>query len=469
MKKCKIIFSILILSSIFITQNIFAGTGNYGTGNGRILGMANTGNALFAGYYSSIKNPATLLSNTDTNFTVQFSLPNLQLGASTALRLNNISKYFDASNNVFLTENDKNIILDDFNSSGGGIGRISSDVNVNLFNIAINMGKDLGVLSFSINDIASFKALIPKDLPDLALNGNEKNKEYSFNDLNANTYWYRTAELGYAYNLIDEENGIIKFLNVGAQFKYIMGNLYMNYSMQNSRLYTSGQNAIDIDIKARQLISDPDGLGLSDKSDNNADFSFNPQIGSGFGVSFGMVAELDFGLVVGLSMTDIGSIKFNKNVEEKIITKTIFNFNDISSKEKLDELDSDFNDSTLSTSEFSMDLPTTMRVGLMAPLGDWLGMNSELNTYLDLDFGANNIGTNSNDIRFSLGIDYNMGGYMPRFMTGISNDINGRFRWSTGIGYETSIFDIYLSTYDIISAIAPDTHFSVGLAMRWKI
>jgi|GEM_PF-1567114 len=470
MKKIIIYILIFVVFSLLDSNLIYSNTGNYGIGNARILGMSNAGNTMFAGYYSSTKNPATLFSKADTNDLIHFSIPNFQLGASSAIQIEHINKYFDGENKVHLSESDKEILISNFDVSDDGLGSIFTNANINPFSVGIFLGKEIGAISISFQEYMSFKASVPKDLAELLFYGNKKEQEFSFNELNVNVVSYGALEFGYAYNIIDSEKGMIRYLNVGAQAKYLMGNVYLNYSMDNTRVFTTNENAIDLDVNARLLVSEPSGLNLR-RETSEEEFSFNPMsdIGSGFGLSFGLVAEMDFGLVLGLSMTDIGSINFNKNVEEVLLTKTIKDFNDLSSKEKLDELESDFHDSTLSTSEISMSLPTTLRLGFMAPISKWAGMESELNTYLDLDFGTNEIGTNSNVMKFSLGIDYNYGGYFPRVMTGISNDINGKFRWSGGIGYETFMFDVYLSTYDIISTISPDSHFSAALAMRWKI
>ncbi|MFA6571447.1 MAG: DUF5723 family protein, partial [Bacteroidota bacterium] len=320
-------------------------------------------------------------------------------------------------------------------------------------------------------------ATVPASLMQLLLNGNEVGKTYSFDNLKFTTQWLRCFSLSYSRELLSSDDGIFKQISAGLTLKYFNGFAFSSLEKVKSRFYTGEKNQLNASIEALGYSSFSDDMGVRYSFDSSATsvYNFNyftKPAGSGFGFDLGFSFILDSGFTLGLSITDFGYVNWIANVAEhtsegNIIIDDLFNQGQIDSLTNFGKMHSK------KISNYNTGLPTTLRFGIAVELSRYLPViPGTLYTLFDYNQGFNDVPSNSTTPRVSLGTYWLPYDYLPSLSMGISYDQSGHLRWSTGLGYSTSLLEIHLSTFDILPLIAPNyfkPQVSFALTLAWKI
>ncbi len=465
MKKAVLIFFILT-NSLLISQS-----GSFGIGDAKSLGMGNTRNSSSLGLTGLASNPA-MLDLRKGKHRLEILLPSASiLGYSNSLSLEDINFYFGGvdGRGRILTENDKNSLLNAFKNDGTVFLNI---VPIQL-GISRQLGDRLGTLGFAVNESFSGNLTFPKELADLALNGNEVGMTYNFNKLNFQAWHVRSYDLSYALKLTESQK--IKLYG-GLTLKYLSGLGWSKLEKVESSFTTSDKHALTGNFSATVQTSlsgnykvryDFDSLGT-----NPSGTVFAPApVGSGFGASFGFLAMIDSNLKIGVSLTNLGSIKWTKYNAEYSYWANV-KVDDLLDRKQLDSLFSSMHSTGKFIGEINTALPLALRFGLSYTTPQKISILPGLTSFaLDFNQGLNDSPSNSTKPQFSFGVAQELGEYLPDVLTGFYNDISGNWHLSLGMGYSLSFVEVYLSTGDILSltGISKTNTLSGGFTMVWKL
>lgn len=462
MKTSKLIFILISL----ITFNAYSQNGSFGQNSARTIGIGNAGVALMDRLYSNQINPASLMNFNDSSFfeiTNIAILPNFNIsGSSNILPIKDLNLYFSGVNGqpYYLKESDKSNII----SNIGETGEVFFTSRINLLSVGFKFG-NIGAFGISVDGLANARLNLPSDMVKLVLYGNPLGVTYNFKDFSYQSTFNNVISVSYANRVYSDTVGILKYLNVGTNIKMYNSLGFADFQTSRASVYTNQDAHIQFDFLGtarssvgpdiKQMIEDDKSIETLPKS-----------AGTGFGVDLGVLGELDNGIRFGLSITDFGSINYTENSETKefSLATTVKSVNE----KEIDSLIDGVKQKLIGSHSFAITAPTTLRLGFAVPIHKFVSLPGLMNAYFDYAQGFNNNNANATTPRVSLGLDWKPFEYLPILMTGLSNDITGNIRWSLGLGYTVWKMDLYLSTYDVISAISPNTNAAIAFNFRWR-
>jgi hypothetical protein len=465
--------AILILSA---TLTFSQGVGSQGVTDARSLGMAKTFTTSTFGLYAVGKNPANLFDDSlkSVEFAVPLPIPNIAASVgSNFMTIDNYNYYFgtkvtnplDGSvTGRILTAADKENLKEIFKDGG----TVVSDVSVQLLSISVRPSRNFGTIAFSVSDRVSSITTFPNRLVELALDGNTPKQVYNFNDTQFKASWLRKYSLTFSrsFNFLPK---VFKSFNLGVSLNIVHGFAYAALDRINTELSTGDANVIagKSDMIAYSAFASEFNVHYDfDKLPKN-DFSFAPfptPAGSGIGLDFGISTKLSNVFSVGFSVTDIGNIKWDKNVAQFSSNKD-FSIDDITDKDQLDTLINRITGKD--NGKFIGSITTQMATALH--LGASYIVTPKLLLALDYHQGFNDEPGNSKKARFSLGIDWhNLGVFNLR--SGFSVGGFEKFNWGLGFGLDFGILEMNFGSPDFQYAFSPSTAKRITFAVdsKWK-
>jgi hypothetical protein len=468
-------YRIICLLIVLISSSTANGQfGSAGAVDARSMSLAKTYTATTSGIYSIGINPANLSFN--NNSFIQFStvlpLPSVSFGTgSNFISLSELNYYFGGVNGEprYLSEQDK----ENLNSLFEGGGMMFVSANVNLLSFGIKPAKRIGAFAFSINDYAGIRVSIPEALADLALSGNPVGKKFDLDNGDIKGWWIRNYSLSYS-----REISQIKFFDnfaAGVTLKLVHGYSYVGTEKNESYLSTGSAAEISGQTDLVGYSSFSDNLGVKydfDSVSRHSDFSLFPSpAGTGFGFDIGFAASLKSEWFFSLAVTDIGGIRWNKNVAEFTSFGYIY-IDDITNDEQIDSVKETITTDGKNIDRVSTSLPTALRVGVARLL--WEGERKFPGSLLlafDYNQGFNDMPGNSVAPRFSIAAEWKPIDYFPYLRSGFS--VGGRrgFRWAFGLGVDAGIVELHFATSDIQGFVASNSteKLSFSFSSRWKI
>jgi hypothetical protein len=320
-------------------------------------------------------------------------------------------------------------------------------------------------------DYISISFTVPRSLVDLSLNGNPNNQIYSFNDASTKSWWIREYSFSYARELPEINQKIFDKIAAGISFKLVNGFSYVGVDHVNTTLGTGASNQINgnADMVALMAFSPSFGKVYDfDSSDSKSSMGpFPKAAGSGLGIDLGVSASMDKVWRFALSITDIGSIKWDQNTAQYSASGN-FTVNDLTNKDQLDSVKDKMIGKGAFNSGFTTNLPTALRAGASYIL-DGVVPGTMLLAF-DYNQGFNDSPGNSKTPRFSIGTDWSPFGWI-NLRTGFTvGGIDG-FGWAVGIGFDTGALEFNFATSEmgqIVSGNDAD-RFTVSFGSRWKI
>jgi len=463
----------LLIAFLFLLPLLLhSQTGSFGIGDAKSLGLGNTRNSSGKGITGCFDNPSMLAINEQSN-KIEVLLPSISfLGISNSLSLEDIKFYFGGVNGKgrVLSDNDKNNLLNAFKNDG----KIFFNAIPFQFGVCRNFGEEYGSLGFTVKEVYSGNLTLPKELADLALNGNKINETYSFGNLAFQAWHIRSYGLDYALKLIQSRK-IDVFC--GVALKYLSGFAWSKLEKINSSLTTSSQHEItgnftaDVQTAFSGYYDVKYDFDSASTSHPKGSFMFPSPVGHGFGGSAGITAIIDSSLKIGIALTDAGSIIWSKYTAEHHYDANV-KINDLLDRKQLDSLFSLMHKTGKFVDEINTPLPMALRFGISYFTNDFLNLLHGRTTFLiDYNQGFNDFPANSKNPQFSFGLEWMPSTAYPYLLTGVYNDIAGFYRWSLGLGYSCSFLDCYVSTGDILSltGLGKTNGFSGAVSINWKI
>jgi len=480
MKMKKILLLALFVSAFSI--NYSQTHGSVGLSDARSMGMANTYVNSSFGLYSLGANPANLNADTTNSLEIIAPVPVPKISVKVGTNFMNLDEYnyfFGYSTTDengdkvgrYLTESDKKRLKNLFKDGG----KIFADQSIQLFGIAITPSTSFGTFAFTIGDVISANVTIPKNLVNLGLDGNTLNTVYNFSDMDLKSWWLRKYSVSYA-NSLNIIPGIENF-SFGFTLNFVKGYSYLSIDEVKTELTTNDNYEITGrgSFTAHSAFSPDFGVNydFDNAPDKTSNFSAFPKpAGSGVGIDFGFMAKLDNVFSVGLAFTDLGSIKWNKNVAEYKSDNPVF-LDDLTDENQRDSLVNALKgkDSGKFIDGITTELASAMRMGVSAKVdelfdGDFPG---KMIVELNYNKGFNNQPGNSLSGRFSIGMDWKLSSFFA-VRNGFSFGGVDKFNWGFGLGFDFGIFEINLGSPDFHYVLSPNSakRITVGIDSRWK-
>ena len=334
----------------------------------------------------------------------------------------------------------------------------------------------LGGIGFAVIEHAGVNFAFSRDFFDMVyLQGLPSNAKYVFDGTSFNAWWYREYNVSYGRKLPVK----ISFLNdlyVGAAVKFIRGYGIFETSKNNSSienkvaLTDTGKNSVigSFDFLARRA-------GVDFFNNDSSKKSFTPMpadpVGHGTGFDLGFSAELINGTRVGVSITDIGKITWDKNVMQTsgggVITFSGY------ATEVQDSVKNVLKGKNGPGESFSTSLPTVLRIGAAVQSEKFPFLKflpGHLLLAAEYAQGLNESLGNTKKARISLGMEYRIIPLLP-LRSGFLFGGGDKLRWAFGFGLDLRYFSLDFATDNFGMYFSPKSFnvFSLSLGMKIRV
>lgn len=430
------------------------------------LGMARTYMGVARGLDAVGINPASLDADSAT-----VSLAILPFGAhvgSDFLTYDLYTRYFTGVESDggrigrHLTDVDKQAILAAFPN---GVGRIEGDVEAMPLGLAIHTG--IGTIAFSVTEQAAAMISLPSEYARFLLYGNAPGSVYDFSATSVSAWWTREYAVSLATTLRDVWG--LQSLSIGLSGKLIHGYGYAELTRFNSRLETGTDGILHgvVDMRSRAAGIDP----LAGQGGGYTPFA--DPAGSGFGVDLGLAAQINPVISVGLSVTDIGSLTWTKNIREVRAESTLVVDNPLDQVQR-DGVERALRGEAQPGQAFSTPLPTTIRAGVAFELNRVKAIRSlilgEMTVACDIHQVLQEAPGSPAGTRLAFGMEWRPWGFLP-LRTGYSWGGPDHRNFALGLGFHLGFFEMDFASENLGWIFSPDTFsygsVSAGMKMRF--
>ncbi len=430
--------------------------------NIRGLGMARTSVAASRSLDAIDINPANLALPDEGTVTVSLFPVGVGIG-SDFMTYGLYNKFFTGvetpSGRVAknLSESDKQELL---NAFPGGIGEIGAGGEVRPIGLAIRIGH-LATFALTMTERVAASASIPSSYAKFFLEGVTPGSSYDFSGAGGSAAW--TAE--YALSAGFDLPAVPWFRNWsgGISLKLVHGFAYAAVTRDNTWL-SSGNNAV--------LDGNIDIAGVSAHSD----FQHSPfpaPAGSGIGADIGFSTEVNSFLIAAISVTDIGSMRWDGDVKEMYGQGQI-HLDDPTSSAQRDSLQNAVSGNTRPGAAFTVGLPTTLRMGVQAEMKNipWVKefFHAEMTAACDYTQGFSDFPGSSRVGRLSLGLEYRPWEFLP-LRTGLGFGGEDRFDFALGFGVKIWAVELEFASDNIGWLFSHDSFSrgSIGAGLTLKL
>lgn len=366
-----------------------------------------------------------------------------------------------------LTDADKNYILSQMPANP----RTKVNVDIMWAGLSFQAGV-LGNFGFAVMDHAGSTITLTQGYVNLYMLGLPSNSTFDLSGTNFDAWLYREYNLSYARK-IPNFLPFTKSLYVGAGIKFISGfgiaqTTKSNGFITNSTTDDLGQNTITASDDFATQRAGVDFFN-NDASPKPELTPFPSPVGQGKGFDFGLTAELNDGMMVSWSLTDAGSITWNKNVINTT-GDTSFVYHGYSPAIQ-DSAKNIFKGKNQTGGSFTTALPTVMRLGTSMEAQKIPGL-SFLPGHMILAFeyaqGFNESLGNTTKARYSIGTEYRIIPLLP-LRTGLVLGGDDITRWAFGFGLDFWVLDLDFATDTFGSAFYPKSFNAMTVAFGLKI
>ncbi|HEX9005939.1 MAG TPA: DUF5723 family protein [Bacteroidota bacterium] len=430
------------------------------------LGMARTYTAVSRGLDAAGINPANL--DADSATVTLVLLPFGVHVGSDFLTYGLYTRYFtgvdgpDGRTARYLGDAEKQEILDAFPD---GEGAVSADAEARPLGLAVHVG-GLGTVALTMTERAAADVRIPAQYVRFLLYGNPPGSVYDFSATSGNAWWTREYALTVATTL----HGVLGLptVSVGIGGKLVHGYGVAQVTRFHSRLETGTDGVLrgTVDMESRAAGIDPIAGGQ--------DYSpFPDPAGEGVGIDLGLAAQLSPLLRVGLSVTDIGSITWSRNVRVAKAESSfvVDNPADASQRDAIQHaLQGDAHDGD----PFTTPLPAMIRAGASVELDQLEALGrfipGEMTVACDLDQTLAEAPGYLPGTRLALGMEWRPWRFLP-VRAGYSWGGTDHQNFALGLGLHFGFFELDLASENPGWLFAADSFSyasaSVGMKMRF--
>lgn len=470
------IFSILF---IYTFNSVAQNGGSISYPDARSVAMGSQFAVTSLGVYSVNSNPANLaISLNRVEISTVLPIPNFSASSSSDfMSVSDLNYYFGgvkdesgATVGRFLDTAEKENFLARLDNDN----KIRTSGMINLLAFSFSPSKEIGAFGFSINDIFGQTLGIPKDIIELGLYGNEVGRNYNFDGFLFSSSYFREYDLSYARDFSKLLRKVFTRFTAGITFKYIQGYAYSEIDRADTRIITNVDHSIQVvnNMKANFAFS-PD-LGVNwdfDKTERNSNFgAFPSPVGTGWGMSLGLAAQLEETWTFGFSITDIGSVRWNRETVSYTANGDVV-ITDVTDSDLLDSLTSAVEPTGAYSNGFTSNLPTALRMGATVRLDKIIKGNfpGEMILAFGYNQGFTNGVNNTTFPLFSMGFEWKPTEIIP-IRSGITlGGIDG-IAWSFGFGIDARFVEFNIATSNITTAFTGNDSKVVHVVFgsKWK-
>ena len=363
----------------------------------------------------------------------------------------------------FLSPQDKQRILDAF-PNGNGLVSMNADMRYLGVSFAF---EEVGRFAFTVSEHAGGMVNIPRDYLALLLNGNIPGTTLDFSNTDIKLAWTREYALSFGRTI--PHPPFLKSLEAGIGLKLVQGFAYYDVERFDASLSTASDGAL---TGAVNFLSRTAGIDAVRKNNSGSFSPFTSPAGSGIALDLGVAGAVNQFLTFGMSVTDIGSLTWNTNVEQRL-TDTVLVIDDLFSKTQRDALNGALAGAPESGTSFSSNMPTQFRMGVAIEV-DKLPLLThfpgELRVALDYNQGFHDTYASTINARVSLGAEYIPLSWLP-IRAGVSFGGTDRVNTAFGFGIHAGGFQFDLASENVSWLFAPSTfsYGSLSLGMRLNI
>jgi hypothetical protein len=430
--------------------------------NVRGLGMAKTSVASSRGLDAVGINPANLALPDDG--TVTISLVPIGVGVGSDFMTYGLyNKFFTGVESPTgrvardLSEADKQELL---NAFPGGIGRVGADAEVRPVGLALRFD-GFATFALTATERVSASATIPSSYAKFLLEGMTPGSTYDFSGASGSAVWMREYALSAGFALPDVP--VFKSWSAGLSIKLVHGFAYAAITRDNTWLSAGTDGVLDANV---------DIAGVSSQSDIQHS-PFPAPAGSGIGVDLGLSAELNEFLIAGISVTDIGSLRWDGDVRQ-VYGLGRMHLDDPMNSAQRDSLEHAVTGKTQPGGAFTSALPTALRMGVQVELGKihWLKkfLYGEMTAACDYRQGFSDFPGSSRVGRLSLGLEYRPWQFLP-IRTGVGFGGADHFNFALGFGLKLWVVQLDVASDNIGWLLSNDSFSrgSLGVALTLKM
>ena len=331
----------------------------------------------------------------------------------------------------------------------------------------------LGGIGFAVIEHAGANITLSRDFFDMIyLQGLPSNTKYVFDVPHLKTWSYREYNISYGRQL-PVKIPFLKNLFAGAAIKIIRGygifqTTKNNSSIENkSTLDSTGTNSLigNFDFAAQRA-----GVDFFNNDTVKQSFTLFPSpVGKGTGFDIGISSEFLNGLVVGLSVTDIGKITWEKNVLQTTGGGQITINGNINGLQ--DSVKNVVKGKNSAGESFSTSLPTVLRIGATVESNKvpfLIFVPGHLLLAFEYAQGFNESLGNTTKPRISLGAEYRIIPFLP-LRTGLVLGGNDKARWAFGFGLDFRVVTLDFASDNFGMVFTPKSFNTVSLGLGLKV
>ena len=428
----------------------------------RGLGMARSSVAASRGLDAVGINPANLALPDDG--TVTISLVPIGVGVGSDFMTYGLyNKFFTGVDSPTgrvarnLSEADKQELL---NAFPGGTGRIGADAEVRPVGLALRFG-GFATFAFTATERVAASATIPSAYARFLLEGVTPGSAYDFSGAAGSAAWTREYALSAGFALPDVP--VFRSWSAGLSVKLVHGFAYAAVTRDDTWLSAGSNGVLDANV---------DMAGVTSQSDFRGS-PFPSPAGSGIGVDLGLSAELNEFLMAAISVTDIGSLRWDGDVRQ-VYGLGRMHLDDPMNGAQRDSLEHAVTGKTAPGGAFTTALPTTLRMGVQVELEKikWVKkiLYGEMTAACDFSQGFSDFPGSSRVGRLSLGLEYRPWQFLPSRPGG---GFGGEDHFNFALGFGLKIWAVQLDiASDNIGWLLSHDSFSrgsLGVALTLKL
>lgn len=362
-----------------------------------------------------------------------------------------------------LTQADKERILETF---GHGVGTANLDLEARPVGLAIHPVRSFAI-AMTVAEEVRIAGAIPRDYADFFLNGNPPGSTFDFNGTDLRAAWTREYALGLSWET--SIPGFASAFAIGAAVKLVHGYGYYRIDRFNTTLTTGEDGSLTGDI---HFLSTRSGANILENRFVRTYGIAPPVAGSGLGADIGVSARLESFLTVGMSITDIGNIRWTEGTEEAYVDTTIV-IDDPFVVQQGDVIERVLRGERRAGVPFTSHLPTTIRLGLLLQVNELPGMEEmpgSLQFAFDYNQGLQETSSSTTTPRFSFGTEYAPVPVIP-LRAGVSFGGTDHLNLALGFGLHAGPFSWDIASENVTWLFSPGSFshisFATGFALRF--
>jgi hypothetical protein len=438
------------------------GTAQDLVGNAAMTGLGNSAGAMTRGIDALGVNPALITLQPPVRFSFSILPAGFQVGTD-FISWGTYKKYFTGKVNAegrrvgyHMTDADKQEVLDQFSSDDGKFGIDARCVLL----AAAWRSQDL-TFAFDVRERVAATGVIPKRFVEFLFNGNPPGERFDFSNLDVQTSWTRDYAITLAYMLPHRRGSASVSLGISA--KYIQGFGHFSIDHCGSWFYTDSDSFV-VSGRADMLAH---SSGTNWIEDGNSLFSLFPHtVGQGFGLDAGVHIAFDQSFSIGLSLLDIGYIRWDDDVRQYLAAED-FAISDISTADQLDDLKRRLDGFDSPSGSYTSYLPMCAVLSGAYVLDNTFGRNRPLALTAAVRMGFNNEAGNSTSPRAGVGAEARFIPSVPLRLGLILGSME-TVTLTCGAGFRSASFSMDIATGNLLTLLT-DGVSSASYALSWHV